>query len=186
MSLAILETSAATGVAIVIGLLLVFFGRRVFWIFVGGIGFLIGVQFAPQLAPTQPQWMILLLGVLLGIVGAVLAIVLQRVAVAVAGWFAGGLLAIRLAEALGWSDTTVVWGAFILGAIVAAVMVSLLFDWALIALTTLSGAVLVSDGLSFAPTVEWVIAAALVVVGALVQARDLAKPVEAPAEVSRT
>ena len=96
------EHSAAALLPILIGLLCVFFGRRLFWVFVGGIGFLAGLHFAPLVAPGQSQWMILLIGLALGLVGAVLAIVLQRVAVAAAGWFAGGLLAIRMVAALGW------------------------------------------------------------------------------------
>ncbi len=179
MPLAIIESSAAMGLAIAVGLLLIFFGRRIFWIFVGGIGFFAGMQFAPMLAPTQPQWIILLFGVLLGIIGSVLAIVLQRVAVAVAGWLAGGLLAIRLAAVLGWSDPTIVWVVFILGAIVAAVLFSLFFDWAVIALTSLSGAVLLCDGLSLAPTMELMISVVLVAAGFLIQARDLVKPMPA-------
>jgi hypothetical protein len=179
------ENSASLFVPIAIGGLLVFFGRRLFWVFVGGIGFLAGLHFAPALAPGQPPLVILLIGLALGLVGAMLAILLQRAAVAVAGWFAGGLLAIRMAAALGWNDPVAVSVAFIVGAIVAAVIFSLLFDWALIALTTLSGALLVCDGLTLAPQVEMLIFAVLVIVGAFVQARSLAPPPEIPATGGR-
>jgi hypothetical protein len=176
-----LESSAALGLPILIGVLLVFCGRRLFWVFVGGIGFLAGLHFAPMIAPDQPQWMILLIGLALGLVGAVLAILLQRVAVAVTGWFAGGLLAIRIASALGWQDQTTVWVAFIIGAIVAALVFSLLFDWALIAFTTFSGALLICDAFTLTAPVEMLLFAILVVVGAFVQSRAFAPPPETPA-----
>lgn len=168
------QIPATAGLSIIIGLLLIFLGRRIFWIFVGGVGFLTGLQLAPAIVPGQSEMFNLLIGIALGIVGAVLAIVLQRVAVAVAGWIAGGLLAVRLAAMFGWNDPAFVWGAWFIGAIIAAVIVSLLFDWAVIVLTTLSGAVLVCDRLTFSPTVVWSIGVALVIAGLLVQARDFA------------
>ena len=175
-----LDPSVSAGVAIVFGLLLVFLGRRLFWAFVGAMGFLAGLQLAPTVVPDQPQWVMLLVGVGLGLLGALLSIVLQRVAVAVAGWFGGGYLATRLAESMGWTDPSTTWIAFVVGAIIAAIVVSLLFDWAVIVLTTLSGASLVSDGLTLVATFEWGIAIALVIAGLVVQARSLARPASPP------
>ncbi len=170
------EASIAAVLSIIAGLSLVFFGRRIFWVFVGMIGFIAGMHLAPMIAPDQPQWVILVIGIVCGIVGAVLAILLQRVAVAIAGWSAGGILASRLAAEFGLTDPTISWVAFVIGAVIAAVIISLLFDWALIVLTTLSGALLVCDGLAFPPMVEWMIGAVLVIVGILVQARDYLNP----------
>jgi len=158
--------------SIILGLLLLLVGRRVFWIFVAGVGFLAGLQLAPTLLPDQPQLVVLLVAVTLAIVGAILAIVLQRVAVAVAGWFAGGILASRLMVALGWSDPGVVWIASIVGAVVAAIIVSLLFDTALIFLTTFSGAILICDALRLPVSTKWAIGVALVAVGLFVQFLD--------------
>ncbi len=167
-----LHHPTADALSIIIGLLLLLVGRRVFWIFVGGVGFFTGLNLAPTLIPGQSQLLIFLVAVTLAIVGAILAIVLQRVAVAVAGWFAGGALAARLMIAFGWSDPSVLWLASIVGAIIAAIVVSLLFDWALILLTTFSGAVLICDALTISPTLKWIIGIALVVVGIFVQTLD--------------
>jgi len=162
----------ADTLSIILGLLLLLVGRRVFWIFVAGVGFLAGLQLAPTLLPGQPELVVLLVAVTLAIVGAILAIVLQRVAVAVAGWFAGGILASRLMIALGWNDSSVVWIASIVGAIVAAIIVSLLFDTALIFLTTFSGAVLICDALRLPEAAKWAIGVVLVVIGLFVQFFD--------------
>lgn len=166
-----------------VGLLLLFFGRKLFWVFVGAFGFLAGVQIAAQMARAQPEWLLLLIAVGLGIVGAVLAIVLQRVAVAVAGWFAGGWLAVRLVLALGWQGDSTLWIAFLIGAILAAILVSLLFDWALIVLSALTGAVLVVEALPWGRPITAVVAVVLFALGALAQARMLERPAEpAPAK----
>ena len=82
-------------------------------------------------------------------------------------------------------DTTALWIAFVVGAIVAAVIFSLLFDWALIAPTVLSGALLVCDALTLAPATRMFIFAGLVIVGAIVQARTLAPRPEGSASNDR-
>ena len=171
-----MDTTAAGILSIVLGLVLVFVGRRLFWVFVAAVGFIAGLRFAPELASDQPQWIIVTIGVVLGIVGALLAMLLQRVAVAVAGWFAGGFLATRLASGFGLTDETMVAVAFVAGAILAAIVFSLLFDWTLIALTAVSGALMVCDALQLAPAAEWLIGAVLVGAGLLVQASTLVKP----------
>jgi hypothetical protein len=158
--------------SIIIGLLLLLVGRRIFWIFVGGVGFFTGLNLAPTLIPEQSQLIIFLVAVTLAIVGAILAVLLQRVAVAVAGWFVGGILAVRLMSAFGWSDPGVLWIASIVGAIVSAIVVSLLFDWALIVLTTFSGALLICDSLTVSLTAKWILGIALVAIGIFVQSLD--------------
>jgi hypothetical protein len=163
-------------VQVILGLLLLFFGRRLFWLFVGVFGFLAGVQIAARVAQNQPELILLLIAIGLGIVCAVLAIVLQRVAVAVAGWFAGGYLAMRLAMALGWQDNSMLWIAFIAGAVLAAILVSLLFDWALIVLSALTGAIIVSEALPWGQPVQIIAAGVLFALGALVQSRLLERP----------
>ncbi len=55
--------------------------------FVGVFGFLAGVQIAARMAQGQPELILLLIAAGLGVIGAIRAIVLQRIAVAVAGWF---------------------------------------------------------------------------------------------------
>ena len=39
---------------LVVGALLLTLGKRLFWLFVAGAGFLAGLQFAPRLLPGQP------------------------------------------------------------------------------------------------------------------------------------
>jgi hypothetical protein len=167
-----IPNAAMTGwIAVAVGLLLLFFGRKLFWFFVGAIGFVAGLQIATRLVGGQSEAVLLVIALGLGLIGAVLAIVLQRIAVAVAGWIAGGYLAWRFAQASGWDDQATIWILVVAGAIAAAIVVSLLFGWALIILSAATGAIIVSDVLPWGQPVQFIAAAALFVIGAAAQAR---------------
>ena len=155
---------------VLIGLALVLLGRKLFWLFVGVVGFLVGMRFGAQLVAGQSEIVILTIAIGVGLLAAVLAIVLQRVAVALAGGLAGGMLAMRLAVLLGFTAGTVGWVFFALGAVLAAILVSVAFDWALVVLSALIGASIVSDVLPFAPTARFISMIVLFIIGVVVQA----------------
>jgi hypothetical protein len=156
---------------VLVGLVLVLLGRKLFWLFVGVVGFLAGMRFGAQLVTGQSDIVVLTIAIGVGLLAAVLAIVLQRVAVALAGGIAGGMLAMRLAVLLGVTGETAGWIFFAVGAILAAILVSAVFDWALIILSALIGASMVSDVLPFDATARFVSMIVLFVVGAFVQSR---------------
>lgn len=159
---------------ILAGFALLLFGRRLFWVFVGVIGFVAGMRFGAEIVKGQPEALILLIAIGTGILAALLAIVLQRVAVALAGGVAGGMLAMQILAMLGSTSESVRWIVFIVGAVLAAILVLAVFDWALIILSALSGASLVSEALPIDQTPRFIVMAVLIVVGVLVQARILA------------
>lgn len=132
-------------VLLLAGLALLVAGRRLFWLFVGLAGFLIGLQTAPLLLGPQPLWLIWGVGLICGIIGAVLALFFQQLAIAVGGFMAGSAIAAQLAMLL-WGRP----GALVVfvGGIVGAVALFLLFDWALIVLSGLAGAVLITQALA--------------------------------------
>ena len=82
--------------AIIIGLLVLILGRKLFWLFVGAIGFVIGLHIAMHYLYLQPNWIALLVGVSAGIIGSILAIFLQRIAVVLCGFFSGSYLIIKV------------------------------------------------------------------------------------------
>ena len=63
------------------GILLLFLGRKLFWLFVAVVGFLLGLTYAPQLLSNQPQSVILTISLITGLLGALLAALLQKLAV---------------------------------------------------------------------------------------------------------
>jgi uncharacterized protein DUF4203 len=153
------------------GLVLLFFGRKLFWLFVGVVGFLAGMRFGTQLVTGQPELVILAIAIGIGLLAALLAIVLQRLAVAVAGGLAGGMLAMQIAVMLGANVESLGWVFFIVGALLAAILVSAVFDWALIILSALIGANLVSEALPFDHIGQLISMVVLFVLGTLAQSR---------------
>ena len=87
----------------VVGVLLLTLGWRLFWMFVGLVGFVAGLQTAQSLWGQQPFWMLWAAGLVCGCFGAILALFLQHLAVAIGGFVAGGILALQLAAISGYS-----------------------------------------------------------------------------------
>lgn len=157
-------------VAIVIGALVLLFGRRLFWLFVAAVGFWIGFEFAPSLMQHPPDWLTLAVAVVLGIIGAILAIVLQKVAIAVAGFLVGGEIAIELLTAFVTNYSQNHGIAFIIGGIIGAILLLVLFDWILILFSSIAGAELIVANIHVPPKGGAIIFIALVIVGIIIQA----------------
>jgi hypothetical protein len=84
-----------------LGILLLLFGRRVFWLFVATAGFIAGLTFAMQFMSGQPELVILLIAIIAGIIGVFLGVLLEGVAILIAGFLAGGYLATPFYRILG-------------------------------------------------------------------------------------
>lgn len=159
-----------------VGLALLLFGRQLFWLFVAVAGFVLGVIAAPLLLPGQPDWLILLVALALGLVAALLAVVVQQLAIAWAGFIFGGYTLLSLLAALGVKVSSWEWLLYMIGGIVGAVLVLYLFDPALIVLSALAGATLVTDAVRLSalvmltPPIDLVLWAILVAVGIAFQA----------------
>src|SRR5256885_7264151 len=85
--------------SVLIGAIILFFGRKLFWLCVAAVGFAAGVEFAPHLIHEPSQVLQLSIAIVFGFIGALLALFLQKVAIAVAGFLAGGKLAMALTAA---------------------------------------------------------------------------------------
>jgi hypothetical protein len=156
---------------IVAGLLVLILGRRLFWVFVGVVGFFCGLQFGMKLFAGMSDGLLLLLSIVVGIACGGLAIMLQRLAVAIAGAFAGALLALRLAPIAGLHNEAGLWVATIAGALLAAVLLSALFDPALIFLSAVTGALMIGEALTADPLLEPLVIGVLFIIGVVVQIR---------------
>ena len=149
------------------GAALLLAGRRLFWLFVGLVGFVTVYQwFEPYGAAPNVR---LLVAVLAGVLGIVLAIFLQKVAVALAGFFVGGwfvaqLLGLHMAHP-GGMDLLI----FAVAGILAAILAVKVFDLALVLLSSLAGAGLIVDALHPALHLRQVLILVLCVVGIAVQ-----------------
>jgi len=163
---------------IVFGLLLLFLGRRLFWLFVGLLGFTSGMAFAARFFSGQPDWLLLLIAFCCGLIGIVLALFLQKLAIAVAGFLAGVFFATALVEAFSWSVAPLI--PALIGGFLGSILLSVLFDWALILFSSVAGAVLITRSLPLEQPFVTLSFIALLLLGIIFQARLLA-----PATVRR-
>src|SRR5919197_4358116 len=119
-------------VGALIGVVILLFGRKLFWLCVAAVGFAAGVEIAPHLVHEPSPLLALAIALVLGLVGALLALFLQKIAIAVLGFLAGGKLAGAIATAFfveyGQHSTVI----FLVGGIIGAILLLVLFDWALI------------------------------------------------------
>lgn len=143
-------------------------GRALFWLFLGLGGFVAGLLYATELLAGTSEWLLFAVAVVCGFLGLIIAIFLQKLAVMVLGLLAGGYVAISVSESLGHSPDY--WPiAFAIGAVVGAVFVYALFDWALIVLSAGIGATLIVEELTLEPLVELLVFGGLVLFGFLIQ-----------------
>ncbi len=156
--------------SLIVGILLLLLGRKLFWLFVGVAGFLVGIDIAERFYsgayPTK-----LLIAVLIGIVGAFLAILFYKAAVAIAGFFIGGYLAVILMRYLALSPPqSAVWVPYLIGGIIGAILILVLFDWALIVLSSFAGATMIVHSIALRHVNLGIFFIVLAVIGILVQA----------------
>jgi hypothetical protein len=177
-----------------LGLLSLFLGRKLFWLFVGISGFLLGLLIGAVVGIGNGwDWpAILLVGLLLGAGAAVLSIYLQKPMASLAGFMMGGLLAAVLYMLVRYGTNIATnlmfggpgpetWILFLVGGVVAAVFVWVTYEWALIVLSSLSGALLSFVGIApFLPfnlpgIIYLLILAGLAALGIYVQAQMMSK-----------
>jgi len=122
-----------------LGVVVLTTGRKLFWLFVGAVGFVVGIAVAQRFFGDQSELVLLGIALVMGILGTLLAVFLQRLAVGLAGFVAGGYALMVLIKALDLRfGTDGLW--FLVGGFIGAVLVVALFDWALIILSSLGGA----------------------------------------------
>jgi MFS family permease len=160
----------STILTLALGSLLLLFGRRAFWIFVAVVGFIAGLTFATMFMHGQSELVILLIAIVAGIIGAFLAIMLEWLAILIAGFLAGGYLATALAVSLGMMIATGNWLIYIIGGIIGLILVAAFFDWAIIILSVLLGTEIIMTFLrSSVLPYYWLVFLGLMVVGMVVQ-----------------
>ncbi len=160
-------------ISALIGVVILFFGRRLFWLCVAAVGFAAGVELAPHLVHEPTPMLALSIAIVLGLIGALLATFLQKIAIAVAGFLAGGKLAVAIAGAFFVQYAHYYWATFIIGGIVGALLLLMLFDWALIVLSAAVGAHLIQSAIVLPPTGNAILFVVLVLIGVIVQAGAL-------------
>ena len=159
---------------IILGGTLLVLGRRLFWLFVAAIGFVIGIQAANRFFHGSEITMIVA-GLVLGIVFALIAIFVESLAIGIAGFLGGGYVLLSIASLFGLDQGATTWVAFILGGIIGVALIAFLFDWALISISSLAGASMIVGGFHFSSSNGSVIFLVLLIAGVLIQGTELRK-----------
>ncbi len=157
---------------LILGALLLFLGRPLFWLTIAILGFLVGMQLASELLIGQPDRLQLFAAVAAGLLGAAVTVVFRRLAFAVGGFLAGGYLAMAITDAVidvpaAQTNWTLLW--FVIGGILGAVIAAIIMDYAIIALTSLAGAGAIVSALEASASMQLLLLIVLTLVGFLIQ-----------------
>jgi hypothetical protein len=158
----------STWITMIVGIALLTMGRRLFWLFIAVAGFYFGLLVASRfLADFEAA--ALPIAAILAIGGAILAFFLQRLALSAAGFLFGGYLALTI---LAPDTLTIGWpmaALFIGGGLTGALLATLVFNWALVILTALTGSLLIIQSAPIQPPLLTLLAATLFLIGMALQ-----------------
>jgi len=158
-------------IRMILGLLVLLLGRRLYWIMVGVGGLLAGLEFAEQVLADWTPLARFFVAIGASAIGALLAILAQRVAFALLGFFGGGFVALVLTRSTAGDSAQLIW--FMLAGVVGAFIAALVMDWAIIVLTSLVGAAAIVTSFAMGPTLQAVLFVVLAGVGIAIQSRGL-------------
>lgn len=157
-------------VSALIGAIVLLFGRKLFWLCVAAVGFAAGMEFAPHLIQEPTPLLQLTIALVLGFVGALLALLLQKLAIGLAGFLIGARLAVGLAASFIVAAESYYWLTFVIGGVIGAILLVALFDWALILLSSITGAYLIVNAIVLPATGATIALLGLTILGIVVQA----------------
>jgi hypothetical protein len=167
------NTAIEDVVRLLLGLIILLAGRNVFWLCIGAIGFLLGVDLASLWLVDQAAWVVVGIGIAAGLIGALLAVVLERVGFALAGLYAAVFLTIAFAGRLGLER--ILPAMVVVTGVVGAILGALLTDWAIIIFSALVGAAVISSIFVMTPAAQYAGLVALATLGVIVQRSMLAR-----------
>jgi hypothetical protein len=162
--------SSVTIVGVLIGVVILFFGRKLFWLCVAAVGFAVGVEIAPLLVNEPSSLLALVIALVFGVLGALLALFIQKVAIAVLGFLAGGKLATAIAASFFVHYTQYSTIIFVIGGVIGAILLLAVFGWALIVVSSFIGAYLIENAIVLPPTGSTLVFIGLAILGMFVQA----------------
>lgn len=154
-----------------LGVALIFFGRRLYWLATGGLGFVLGVLLAHKIAAGASLAVELVIAVIAGLIGAFFAVYAQQIAVTLVGLVVGAgvayMVGLMFAEELG---ATIFWVVF-MGGLFGLIFSAFVFETALTAVTSALGGLMVVSGFQLKEPIDLIVLVALTLVGFSAQSR---------------
>jgi hypothetical protein len=153
---------------ILAGLVVLLFGRPLYWALVAVLGFVIGFDLVQDLAISDSKLIQFLVALGAGILAAGLAVAFQWLAFGLVGFLSGSYLvqAALVRYDIG-GDNQALW--ILAGGVVGGVIGLMLADWAVIILSSLAGATLISDEINVDQQTRLLILLGLTVIGVAFQ-----------------
>ena len=154
------------------GTLVLLFGRPLYWVLVAVLGFLIGYDLVRDLAVSDSEVIQFLIALAAGIIAAGLAVAFQWLAFGLVGFLAGSYLVQAGFERYGYAsdyDSILI----IVGGVIGAVVALNIVDWAVIVLSALAGATMISDQIEMDNQLRLLVLLGLTVVGVAFQRKQL-------------
>jgi hypothetical protein len=169
------------GLSLLIGVGLLTLGRRLFWLFVAGLGFVVALQLATHFLPdgtnSTPA---IVIALVFGVIGALTARFIQRLAVRLAGFLSGVVLALSAIQWLNVDMGLWIWAVALAAGLMCALMASWIFGWALVLLSSAVGAGLIAVNLPLPSGLAVGVFAAALVAGIVIQSGVLSRIHHAP------
>lgn len=132
----------------IIGFAILVMGRHIFWIFIAGLSFALGLFLSSQYYTAQFGWNVFLVSSLMGVLGAVLAITVQRLAAGIAGFATGWYLSIILLSYFNPNISNIEYVIPILIGVISAITLMKYFDWGVIVASSIAGSAIVVSGMT--------------------------------------
>ena len=112
-------------------------------------------------------------GLILGLIGAVAAILVQKVAIGIAGFLAGGYFLMTALRTWEMQAPETSWISFLIGGVIGALLMYAVFNWALIILSSISGAHLIIHPFALSHAEATAAFVVLAIIGIMAQGKML-------------
>ncbi|HXD12320.1 MAG TPA: hypothetical protein VN653_19775 [Anaerolineales bacterium] len=150
----------------VLGLILAFLGRELNFVFAAGFAAMIALRVLPLLPASWPSWGPMAFVITMALIAALIPFINERTGYVVSGFLAGGFF---LADYFVPNFISIPILPFIFGGAVGGIIMGVLTEWALMAVSSLVGAIYAMDMFTLQPSLKLMLTGGLFLAGALTQ-----------------
>lgn len=161
---------------VLVGMALLVLGRRLFWLFVAGLGFVVALQLATQFMPGgSASTPAMVIAVVIGVIGALAARFIQRLAVRLAGFLSGVVLALTIIQWLNFDLGLWTWAVALAAGLIGMLVAAWAFGGALVLLSSAVGAGLIAANLNTSTGLAIGVFTAALIAGIVIQSGALGR-----------
>jgi hypothetical protein len=166
---------------VLVGVALLTLGRRLFWLFVAGLGFVVSLQLATQFLPGGATGSpAIVIALVIGAIGALAARFIQRLAVRLAGFLSGIVLALSALQWLHLDLGLWTWALALAAGLIGMLLAAWAFSWALVLLSSAIGAGLIAVTLDLPTSLTIAVFTGALLVGIVIQSGVVGRVRHAP------